>query len=729
MKHPIRIRQILLFIGLLLPQLVPAQIAIETNDQPMTQGRTPRPGPPPVFYEVKQISVNAFIRDQVAETQVSQTLYNPSGRVMEAELFFPLPEGGAVQQFTLLVDGQELPGRLLPKDEARQIYEEIVRRKNDPALMEYVGYGLFKTSIFPIPPGASRTITIKFTQLCEKRNGIVQYAYPFGTQKFSGGAVGKLTFRARIQTTEPLKTIYSPTDQVRVERPDNREAIVSFEEERVRREKDFKLSFSAENGEVGASILSFRPDNTQDGYFMLLASPEVKADNARRIIPKTVIFVLDRSGSMEGKKLEQAKEALKFVLNNLRDGDLFNIVDYDDDVRTWKPELMRYNSNTRREALRYTEAIESGGGTNIYNALEAAMRQVQNDERPNYVLFLTDGLPTAGNTNEMAISENATRLNKHKTRLFAFGVGEDVNARLLDRLVSGNGGRSEYVSLEDNLEAKIAAFYAGINAPVLSNLKIEVDGTDVNRAYPQSLPDMFEGGQLVWVGRYNKSGRVTIKMTGKIGDEARKFTFNASLANESDGSTHSYVEKIWATRRIGYLIDQIDLNGRKDEWVQELVSLSKKHGILTPYTSFLADENVDFRDDRANIGRAGESLKDLQEVSGGYANAQRSAKQTMMNAASPAAAPPPPAMRPEAEAKPDAQTIRQLGTKTFFLRNGVWIEADITPAEEVKAQVVKQLSDAYFTLARSQTAEFNQYLNMERAVILRIGNAVYRIDP
>lgn len=734
----------LFFILLSLPIGIQAQIAIESNDAPMSRSAMNKPDAAWRPYEVKSIVVNTQLRDQVAETQVTQTIHNPSGRVMEVELLFPLPDGGSVQSFTLMVNGKEMPGRLLPREEARGIYEEIVRRKKDPALMEYAGYGLYKTSIFPIPAGEDRTITLKFTQLCAKEKGIVSFVYPFGTQKFSGGRIGKVAFKGRIISTEPLKTIYSPTDQLHIERPSNREAIVSFEETHVRRERDFKLTYTAEAGEVGATVLSFRPDDRQDGYFMLLATPDVKTDRSRKVLPKTVLFVLDRSGSMEGKKLEQAKEALKFVLNNLREGDYFNIVDYDDGIRTWKPALQPYNADNRREALRYTEAIESGGGTNIHSALEKAMEQIRDNKRPNYVLFLTDGLPTAGNTNEMQIAENTRRKNQHQARVFAFGVGEDVNARLLDRLVSGNGGRSEYVSLDDNLETKIASFYAGITAPLLTNIKVDMNNTDVNRAYPSTLPDLFEGGQIVWVGRYDKSGKTRVSITGKVGDETKTFRFEAELARASDGAEHSYVEKLWATRRIGTIIDQIDLNGRSEELVSELVSLSKKHGILTPYTSFLADEGVDFRATSANMQRAYSATEDLNETSGAYANAQRSAKQDMMNQSVVTGNKPlakrspisPSSSNRGAGAAPivpkdeetQQETLQQVGTKTFFLRNGTWIESEITVEEEKTATVIKMMTDEYFTFARNQTPEVNRYLNLDRTTIVKIGNQVYRIE-
>ena len=357
------------------------------------------------------------------------------------------------------------------------------------------------------------------------------------------------------------------------------------------RPADFRLVYTLTDGALGASVISYRESSGEDGYFLLLASPEVKAPDTKPQ-PKTVIFVLDRSGSMAGKKIEQARKALKSVLDNLREDDLFNIVVYDDRVESFKPELERYGSRTREEAERYVENIREGGSTNIDSALKSALAMIHDDSRPSYILFLTDGLPTTGETQEMKIADNCRQGNSRRARIFCFGVGFDVNARLLDRLSGGNSGTSEYVKPDEDIEAHVGRFYSKMTSPVLADLRIELTGTDVNRTYPRDLPDLFEGGQIVWVGRYRQSGRTTLKISGKIAGERRSFEFPAELADSGRGSSYEFVERIWATRRVGYLIDQIDLSGQNKELIDELVSLSTKYGILTPYTSFLADERV-----------------------------------------------------------------------------------------------------------------------------------------
>ena len=731
-------------------------------------------------FEVREVSIDARVRDQVAEVQVTQTFHNPGSFELESEFLFPLPEDGAIQNFVLLVDGRELPGRLLPKDEARKIFEEIVRTKRDPALLEYMGRGLYRTSVFPIPPGADRKVTMRYTQLCRRDRDVVEFSYPLATQKFTAKPIQKLSITANLESKDAIKSLYSPTHDAEVRRTGDHGATVKFEARNVVPTADFRMLYTLSEGGLGASVLSYRPSEGEDGYFLLLASPEVKRPDAKPQ-PKTVVFVLDRSGSMSGKKIEQARNALKFVLENLRDDDLFNIVVYDDRVETYKPELQRYSKESRDTAIRYVENIQPGGGTNIDAALRGALEQVKDDSRPNYVIFLTDGLPTVGETRETAISEGARKSNSAHSRIFSFGVGFDVNARLLDRLSSGNGGTSEYVTPDENIESHVGRFYAKMSSPVLSGLAIEMSGTDLNRTYPRDLPDLFDGGQIVWVGRYRQSGKSTVKIAGKIGGERSSQEFAAELASSSGGHQYDFVEKLWATRRVGFLIDQIDMHGQNKELTDELLALSTKYGILTPYTSFLADERVQLHALGMNSETTRQNLMALGEVDKAAGVAQRAAKARYQGAirsdeaqlaavndfakrgvsstgggatgsgglggrvdgqSYSAAMASAPASRLRAQGsvlagrtgdqagKPaDAkQTVRQVGNRAFYKKGDRWVDSGVKPEAEAKAIVIEQFSPAYFDLARGQSAEMNQYLTFEEPVTVELGGKVYKIE-
>ena len=773
-----------------------------------------RPVPIAQTYEVREVGVDARVREGVAEVRVKQTFHNPGSTQIEAQYLFPLPEGAAVADLVLMVDGHELTGRVLPKAEARRIYEEIVRTKRDPALLEYMGGGLYQASVFPIPAGADRVVTLRYTQVCRRDRDVVEFAFPLAHQKQAGKPIGKLDMVVRIDSKTPIKSIYSPGHDVKISRSGELSATATLEQRDVVPTTDLRLVYTLGEGAFGASLLSYRPSEGEDGYFLLMASPRVEAVGTKPM-PKTVIFVIDRSGSMTGKKIDQARAALQFVLDNLRDDDTFDIVAYDDRIETFKPELQRYSAESRAEATRFVANIRAGGGTNIDGGLKTALGLIPDDTRPSYVIFLTDGLATNGETAELKIAANSREANKGRARIFSFGVGFDVNARLLDRLSGGSGGTSEYVRPDEDIEAHVSTFYSKMTRPALTAISIALAGHDVNRTYPRDIPDLFEGGQLLWVGRYPKEGPTTIRIAGKVGGQPQSFEFPAELAGGGVSSGHDFVEKLWAVRRVGFIIDQIDLNGANPELTDELVALSTRYGLLTPYTSFLADERVQLHAQNQNGQTAAQNLMSLAQTQGQAGTAQRSIKQSLNKAesfheadkalitgelteramANPAAASPTvigggfagggagigggggfagggagigggggfagggggiggarmmgggmggmggmamtksatpfadmTARKRSMSGQPTAN-IRRVGTKTFFHKEGRWVDAAIKPEDEAKAIVIEQFGDGFFKLAASQTAEQNQYLAFDEPVTVRIADKVYRIEP
>ena len=533
---------------------------------------------------------------------------------------------------TLMVDGKEYPAKLLNADEARRVYESrSVRKNHDPALLEWMGTGMFKTSVFPVPPGAKRTVTLRYSQICRKTQGLTEFLFPLSTAKYTSHPVEKVSVGR--DSSEPRAI--SRTSTARHTRsksnvPTIRALTITYTATNEVPSSDFRLMYDVGDQQLAASVLSYRPDTSDEGYFLLLASPEIKRPSDTPM-PKTVVFVVDRSGSMSGKKIDQAKGALKFVLNNLHKGDLFNIIAYDSRVESFKPELQRYDDQTRSEALGYVEGIYAGGSTNIDGALQAALAQLQDKERPAYVVFLTDGLPTAGERRESKIVDNAKQVNNVHARLFTFGVGYDVNSRLLDRLSRVCFGQSQYVRPNEDIEAAVAQLYRRIGAPALVDLSLSIDlenlppekGSPVSRIYPHGDFDLFAGDQLVMVGRYKQSGNAKVTIRGKVDGVEQTFDFPAQLVEHSTDDSQAFVEKLWALRRVGEIIDEIDMHGKNQELINELVALATKHGILTPYTSFLADETLNVRDLASNRRRADTALDALRLETGAQAFGQR----------------------------------------------------------------------------------------------------------
>jgi Ca-activated chloride channel family protein len=751
-------------------------------DHPVPLPR-PRPTPPPpLSYKIKELTYQAKVNDQIAQVQVSQSFVNTGSRPMEVAFCFPLPYEGSIDRMTFLVDGKEYEAKLLDAKKARDIYEGYIRKNKDPALLEWVGHGMFKTSVFPVPAGAERTVTLKYSQLLRKDQQLTDFLIPLSTAKYTSAPVEKLSITVNIESAQDIKSVYSPTHSINVKRPDDKHAKVTFEAKQAIPTNDFRLFFDTSDGKLSASVVSYRPDKDEEGFFLLLASPEIKAKKDDRP-KKTVIFVVDRSGSMSGKKIEQAKEALKFVLNNLRDGDTFNIVAYDSTVESFQPELQKYDDQSRQAALNFVEGLYAGGSTNIDGALTTALGMINDASRPSFVLFLTDGLPTAGKTNESKIVVSAKQHNDHRARMINFGVGYDVNSRLLDRLGRENFGQSEFVRPDEDIEAHVSRLYNKMSSPVMTDVKIAIDvdsakegAAAVSRVYPKDVFDLFSGEQLVQVGRYKKAGSAKVTITGKVGDKKQEYDFPAKLVAKSHDQTNAFVEKLWAMRRIGEIIDELDLKGKNDELVKELVSLSTKHGILTPYTSFLADDQAkpsDLADIRLHIEQASSSLDALSLAEGRAGVSQRAEKKQLQEAAivplatapafggyglsggadrsggaglpalaagnRPAAAPGARAANVYRKIESDevvvADAVQNVGNTTLYKRGNVWIEAgagevDLTK-DDPKIERIARFSDEYFKLVAANTADENAILSRQEAgeqLIVKLRGQLYRIE-
>jgi Ca-activated chloride channel family protein len=741
----------------------------------------PEPPPmPPTSYRVKELEINARLADQVAQVRMSQTFENTGSRLLEVSFLFPLPYDGAVDQMTLLIDGKEYPAKLLKADEARRLYEEIVRKNRDPALLEWMGTGLFKTSVFPVPPGQKRTVSLRYSQLCRKQEGLTDFLLPLSTARYTSEALEKIAIHVAINSQEEIKNVYSPTHGVKVERPDERHAVVSFTAENDVPANDFRLLYDVGRGKVSARVLSYRPDQNEEGFFLLLASPQIKARD-QKAPQKTVEFVIDRSGSMSGKKIEQVRKALKFVLDNLHEGDLFNIIAYDSEVEAFRPELEKFNDKTRKDALGFVEGIYAGGATNIDGAMKTALGQLKDSSRPNFVVFLTDGIPTTGVTNEAEILKNVKDENQVHARLFTFGVGFDVNSRLLDKLARDNHGRSEYVRPNEDIEDRVSRLYQSIESPVMTGVQLEFvfdtvkteEGSPIDRVYPKDSLDLFAGEQLVVVGRYKKPGTAKVVLKGSVEGGQQKLDFPAELTARSGDDSCAFIEKLWAVRRIGEIIDELDLKGKNEELVKELVDLAKKHGILTPYTSFFADDNTNLHDVAANEARAGRRLQSLDQVEGQSGVAQRQYKAALQRAekaadastivglsspaesraanggfhAHPAKAAPGAAQgmagqqaapadayqftdgAAAGEAKKAGETIRNVGNRAFYRRGGQWIDSTLKEDQQQQAIRVKQFSREYFDLAKRYGKRLTQYLVFDEPAIINVDSQAYLIEP
>ena len=670
---------------------------------------------------IKYHHVDVKIKDQVATTRVDQVFVNDNPWAAEGTYIFPLPEGAAVSDFVMWVDGKPVRGEILEADQARAIYNDIVQRMKDPALLEYAGRKALKASIFPIPPGQERKIELEYSQILPIENGLVHYIYPLSTERFSARPLQDLVIRADIESREPLKAVYSPSHEVSTDRVDDYHALLGLEQTYVLPDKDFELYYTISSEKVGLNLLSYK-EAGQDGFFLLLAAPDVKVEESE-IVVKDVILVLDTSGSMGGEKIEQAKEAAKYVLGNLNPNDRFGIVSFSTSTKAFSSKLEPATQAGKGED--FVNRLVALGSTDINRALLEALHMADRT-RPTTLIFLTDGLPTDGVQEIGSILGNVQEAAPGNVRIFGFGVGYDVDTDLLDQLSLDQGGSSTYVRPGQKIDEEISAFYGKVSTPVLSGVELDFGEVSVDQLYPQKIPDLFAGSQLILVGRYKEDGQAEIALKGTVNGERRSYIYQDVSFRKAGGD--EFIPRLWATRAVGYYLTQIRLRGEKQEWIDSIVALSTRYGIITPYTSFLIQEQDIFSaQGKQNVaeGFRLEAAKEAAAPSSGAGAVQRAAFEGALSAA-PAEMP---AMNITLSTGADGATrtvqvslvVKHVGSKTFLLRNQTWIDTSFDTS--MKTKEVLFLSPEYFDLI-SDEPELGSYFALgDRVIVVYQGQA------
>ncbi len=531
--------------------------------------------------------VNITIEDQVTVTHVEQTFRNHTSRNLEATYVFPVPKGASVNKFTMLVNGKETKGELIEAAKAREIYTSIVRRTQDPGLLEYLGTNLLQMKVFPIAPHSDQKVTLSYTAVAEKEGNLVEYIYPLKTDGKATSTLETFSITGTIKSQHAVQNVYSPTHLVSLKRTSDQEVEFSFDKNQGLLDKDFQLFYSTGNNDIGLTVLTHRPISSENGYFSLLVAPKVEIPKEYQI-PRDVVLVLDTSGSMRGVKMEQAKKALKYCLSNLSKKDRFAMMNFATTVNPYREKLTAVDAEQIAAARKWVDNLEATGGTAIDDALKSALDYRSKDEGRSFnIVFFTDGEPTIGETKPDKILKNFAARNTANTRVFTFGVGDDVNATFLDTLAEQTRAVSTYVRPAEDIEAKVSGLYAKISNPVLTNLKLSAtNDIHFNEVYPAQLPDLFHGQQLIVFGRYTGHGASAIKLTGQVGMETKEFVYELKFPQKTDDK-HEFVEHLWARRKVGFMLDQIRAHGENKELVSEIVALAKKYGITTPYTSWL----------------------------------------------------------------------------------------------------------------------------------------------
>ena len=708
---------------------------------PQTRSFVVRPGA--VATKITEVTADVDIIDLVATTAMEIGIQNPSGRIQEAEMIVPVPDGAVLRGFTFQGGSEEPTAEILPREEARQIYNSIVATLRDPALVEFAGYNLIRTCVFPVPPNGTQRVRLVYEHLLTADGNRVDYFLP-RSELLSVSIPWKI--KARIRSKQNITTVYSPSHETSATYPSETQAQVEITAGAATEPGPFILSYLTGDNGVSASLMAYPDPKIGGGYFLLLAAVPPARDDSAPVVKREVTVVIDRSGSMAGEKIQQAQAAALQVVEGLLDGEAFNIIDYSGSVSTFAPAPVLRTRENIEAARHYLRKLRPGGGTNIHDALIEALRQEPREGMLPLVLFLTDGLATVGVRKEISIREAALKANVHKRRIFTFGVGYDVNAPLLSHLAGKSRAVSTVVMPGEDVEVKVSQVYRRLSGPVLSEPEIEtVDASGnvttrrVSDLMPAELPDVFEGDKLVLLGQYKDEKPLAFALSGDYRGRRRKFRFNFEL--KSATTRNSFVPRLWANRKVAFLIEEIRQAGaaagatfpsqastgmqdpKMKELVDEIVRLSTEFGILTEYTAFLAKEGTDLAAfgangkmanfnlesrairDRVGIGAANQLTNSAFQVKQTYGNRRNWFYDATMNRVQTAA-------------------VQQMNDRALYRRGGRWIDSQTVEAEK-SAKPDKTIafgSDEYFALVQ-------KFVDQNRQGVLAVsGEILLRVD-
>ena len=689
---------------LLIVILTGLAVPVPSSAQGWVEPLRPRSG---AWIQRVSSQVRVEVAGNVATVVVDEWFQSNGPALGEADYLYPLPPDAVFTSFSLYQGEEEFKGEIMDADRAREIYEEIVRRRKDPALIELVGQGLLRARIFPLAPGETRRVTLRFTQLLERAGDALHLRYaggvPASTSCWNGGgapvdtcgpAPSPTSLEVRVAQGNRFLDPFSPTHALRTERLG--ETLM------VRAEGTLAGSFSlflplAREG-LGLTLVTHKPVG-EDGYFLLSLSPgrgEAPAE------PRDVTVVLDVSGSMSGEKIQQARSALRDLLGSLAPRDRFRLISFSNAVRPLSLEWMSVTTEEVARARAWVGELEANGGTNISGALVEALRLESPKARLPVVIFLTDGLPTVGETSVEAILRSVGE-RRGRARVFAFGVGHDVNTALLDRMTEEGRGSTHYVEPGESVERALSLLGAKIRHPILTDLALARAPVRIMEIYPVDIPDVFAGEELVLFGRYETarldlSGELTLE--GRRGGEALQFALEAEFPAHEE--SNAFVPRLWASRKLGFLTRRVWTEGPGEELLQEIRETALRYGLPSPYTSYLVLEPgmemprdpsggrglpVMFRDQAlqpAAFSVQGEGAVKRARTAGALRAVASEADLALADAA---------ALDPVLRGRDD---LRSVAGRLFRLQDGVWKEAQVR--EDSRVLEVAPFGRGYFDL-------------------------------
>ena len=546
---------------------------------------------------IERFVATATVEEGVANVTVEEHFRNPGRRPDEGVFRFRLPDDAVIGGFSMWMEGKEKRGEIRDAEEARATYDAIVQSRKDPGLLEQVGWRDFQVSVFPIPANDVVRIRLDYAHVVRDDLGIEVLELPLPAES---GPIGDLSVDVRWSSARGLAGLDSPSHPDAVLGPEEGVGVARIRGDGSVPAPAVVLRAIPRSRGFDVALLTHRPAGAEEGYWLARLVPRLEAPTP---IGRDLVFVMDTSGSMAGRKFEQARQALLTGLDSLGPHDRFAIVAFASEVTRFASRdlmwsLVPATKEWLADARRFVAGLGPTGGTDIAGALTAAADLLESrHDRLRSVIFLTDGDPTIGEQRPEAILAQWLERSRG-ARLFAFGVGDGVKEFLLTELATLGRGAARYVREGDDLELPLSALYERIRTPLLLDPEFDVrsDGTAgvmVTSREPVQLPDVCQRRALVMHGRYRGHGKATLRLRGEGGDGRIDLEVQVDFPEQTLARPH--VAQLWARARVDRLLDALRIGGQDralaDELVAEVRGLGLTHQIVTPWTSFLVLED------------------------------------------------------------------------------------------------------------------------------------------
>lgn len=562
-------------------------------------------GPNKIVLHLDSTKTQATVESQISTTITTQYFTNqhPNAQVTYA---FPLNENASAVRLRWYINGDWHTASVAgtPQDTT------LPGGDPHPDIIFYLG----KTPLYfsipqPVSHDSTLIVELTYVELLPYKYGKVTYDFPGDYHYIQSGMLPLQELLFNLSSPRTIDSIWMiSAHPVQNITNSGNSASVSIRMHEQPAEHNFAIGYALNSLQLGLfGYSSFQPDTLVPdslgrGFFTFIAEPPQSSTAAS--INKVFTLIIDRSGSMAGDKMLQAKSAASFIVSNLNEGDMFNLIDFDDIITSFRPAHIPFNPTNRDAALFYISTLSARGMTDISGAFSVAVPQFAsaNDSTANIIIFFTDGEATVGITNtELLVNHIDQLIQSTETNifLFSFGIGSYVNNQLLTLISSHNNGIAEFLG-NDELYSRITDFYLTIRNPVLLNSQVNFNPPVISQVFPEVLPNLYKGKQMILAGRYSQPASVQVTLSGEAFGQPVSYQYTLPLA-EIYNEQYQFLPKIWAKRKIETLLIQYySLNPNSPEALaikNEIIAISQAYGVITVFTSFTGGGGTDVESD------------------------------------------------------------------------------------------------------------------------------------